>query len=73
MAVAHYLLTRSYPDTKFVSVWLCRRDGAAVSSLLYGECTAAAVEEIARVTGLKVVSESSPLPVKPSLKPKGKK
>jgi hypothetical protein len=57
-----YLKLRAYTDAPFVSLWLCRRDGAAHASLLHGEVPPAAAEELALAAGLPLEREAATVP-----------
>lgn len=60
----YHLLIRSYPDSKFATAWVIRRDGAADASLLWGELLLPhAVEELVAALGLPVEREDCPLRV----------
>lgn len=65
-----YLRVRNYPDRRFASIWLTRRDGAAHSGLLWGEVRPDLVAQISEATGLPVVADDSPLECEP-LQPPG--
>jgi hypothetical protein len=53
------LRIRSYPEGKFVSVWLLRHDGPASAGLLWGEVVPQAAEEIVQALGLLVEREGN--------------
>lgn len=57
----YHLRLRSYPEQRFVSVWLVRRTGPADSALLFGEVLPSLAGELVAALGLPVESEDSPL------------
>jgi hypothetical protein len=60
---------RAYPQGRFASLWLIRRDGPADSAVMWGEMIPALAEEIVRAFSLPVEREGSPYEVKPAVLP----
>ncbi len=56
------LKVRSYPEGRFVSVWLVRVEGAAREALLFGELSPPLADKLAEALGLPAERETQPLP-----------
>lgn len=65
-----FLRLRRYPDALWVSLWLCRRDGPASSSLLFGEVLPSVAEELILALGLPVEREVAPLKIGEPITPR---